>query len=127
MKLIGPWFSPFTRRVGISLNLLEIAYEHMPLHAFNQKAEVKSINPMGKVPVLILDDGTNLIDSSAIADYLDEWVGADRALIPKSGGPRQQVLQTVARALAVIEKASAVYYEKNRSGEIGRASCRERV
>jgi len=34
---------------------------------------------MGKVPVLILDDGTNLIDSSAIADYLDEWVGAERA------------------------------------------------
>jgi len=116
MKLIGPWFSPFTRRVGISLNLLEIAYEHVPLHAFNQKAEVKAINPMGKVPVLILDDGTNLIDSSAIADYLDEWVGADRALIPKSGLPRQQVLQTVARALAVIEKASAVYYENNRTG-----------
>jgi glutathione S-transferase len=80
----------------------------VPLHAFNQRAEVKAINPMGKVPVLILDDGTNLIDSSAIADYLDEWVGADQALIPKSGRPRQQVLQTVARALAVIEKASAV-------------------
>jgi glutathione S-transferase len=116
MKLIGPWFSPFTRRVGISLNLLKIPYEHVPLHAFNQKAEVKAINPMGKVPVLILDDGTNLIDSSAIADYLDERVGVDQALIPKSGRPRQQVLQTVARALAVIEKASAVYYEKNKTG-----------
>ena len=116
MKLIGPWLSPFTRRVGISLNLLEIPYEHVPLHAFNQRTEVEAINPMGKVPVLILDDGTNLIDSSAIADYLDEWVGADRALIPKSGRPRQQALQTVARALAVIEKASAVFYEKNRTG-----------
>jgi glutathione S-transferase len=116
MKLIGPWFSPFTRRVGISLNLLEIPYEHVPLHAFNQREAVKAINPMGKVPVLILDDGTNLIDSSAIADYLDERVGIDRALIPKSGRRRQQVLQTVARALAVIEKASAVYYENNKTG-----------
>jgi glutathione S-transferase len=66
--------------------------------------------------VLILDDGTHLIDSSAIADYLDEWVGADQALMPKSGLQRRQVLQTVARALAVIEKASAVLYEKNKTG-----------
>jgi glutathione S-transferase len=125
MKLIGPWFSPFTRRVGISLNLLKIPYEHVPLHAFNQREEVKAINPMGKVPVLILDDGTTLIDSSAIVDYLDECMGADRALIPKSGRPRQQVLQTVARALAVIEKASAVYYEKNKTG--GGAPAMDRI
>ena len=116
MKLIGPWFSPFTRRVGITLNLLRIPYEHVPLHAFNQRSEVKEYNPLGKVPVLVLDSGERLIDSSAIADYLNEQVGPARALIPAVGPDRRHVLQIVAAALTTIEKASAVYYEKFKDG-----------
>ncbi|MCA6224144.1 MAG: glutathione S-transferase family protein, partial [Phenylobacterium sp.] len=85
MELVGPWFSPFTRRVGITLNLLGIDFRHNALHAFEEKERVKSFNPMGKVPILVLEDGETLIDSSAIADYLDERVGPDRALLPSSG------------------------------------------
>jgi len=111
MKLIGPWFSPFTRRVGITLNLLELPYEHVPLHAFAQKDELRPFNPMTRVPVLQLDSGERLVDSSAIADYLDELVGPKRALTPPSGPIRRTVLQVVGYASAVVEKASSVYLE----------------
>lgn len=111
MELVGPWFSPFTRRVGVTLNLLGIDYHHNALHAFHERERVKSFNPMGKVPVLVLDDGDRLIDSSAIADFLDEQVGPERALLPPSGRERRDALQIVSFALATIEKAGAVYYE----------------
>ena len=111
MKLVGPWFSPFTRRVGVTLNLLDMPFEHIALHAFEQKDEVKRFNAMGKVPILVLGDGETLIDSSAIADYLDELVGPERALTPPSGAARRRVQQLTVRALAVIEKAGAIYYE----------------
>lgn len=111
MELVGPWFSPFTRRVGITLNLLGFDFRHNALHAFEEKERVKSFNPMGKVPILVLEDGETLIDSSAIADYLDERVGPDRALLPSSGRDRRDALQIVSVALATIEKAGAVYYE----------------
>ncbi|MCZ8271833.1 MAG: glutathione S-transferase family protein [Beijerinckiaceae bacterium] len=111
MRLIGPWFSPFTRREGVTLNLLDIPFEHVSLHAFEQREAVRAFNPMGKVPILILDDGEQLIDSSAIVDHLDEAVGPDRALLPPAGSQRRRALQRIGTALAVIEKASAVYYE----------------
>jgi glutathione S-transferase len=49
MKLIGPWFSGYTRRVGITLKLLGIPFEHLPYHAYEQQDLIRPFSPMVKV------------------------------------------------------------------------------
>jgi glutathione S-transferase len=79
MKLIGTYFSPFTRRVAAALIALGIPYEHDDLNGYTDPARARQLNPVGKVPVLVLDSGEHLIDSAVILDYLDELVGATGA------------------------------------------------
>ena len=46
---------------------------------------MRAINPLGRIPSLVLDDGEVLIDSAAILDWLDQTVGPERALLPPPG------------------------------------------
>ena len=110
MILIGRYRSPFTRRVAISMQLLGIGYEHRPLTTWSNLAEVRAVNPVGRVPALILDSGEILFDSSAILDYLDQSVGPRRALIPAYGPERRRVMRITACALGVLEKVVAALY-----------------
>ena len=71
MQLVGPWLSDYTRRVGVTLNLLKIPFGHLPYHAYKRREHVSAFSPMMRVPALRLDDGQVLIDSAAIVDYLD--------------------------------------------------------
>ena len=70
------------------------------------------INPLGRVPSLILDDGETLIDSAAILDHLDEIAGPERALLPARGLARRHTLQLMATATGAIDKAIAIVYEQ---------------
>lgn len=81
MLLIGVNRSPFTRRVAITLNIYGVPFEQRPLSGFGNRAEVKSSNPLGRIPALVLDSGETLIDSDAIVDHLDEVYDGDRPLI----------------------------------------------
>ena len=91
MILVGRYLSPFVRRVAVTLRLYGLEYEHRPLMAFgDDKKTISQWNPVGRVPVLLLDDGEVLFESSAILDYLDERVGPERALIPSSGPARRE-------------------------------------
>src|SRR5215469_6427289 len=85
MKLFGTYLSPFTRRVAAALISRGIPYEHDDLNGYLDPARARALNPVGKVPVLVLDDGEHLIDSGAILDHIDELVGPDRALTPRNG------------------------------------------
>ncbi|MFA6021019.1 MAG: glutathione S-transferase family protein [Rhodospirillales bacterium] len=114
MLLIGRDLSPFTRRVAISMSLLDFAFERKQLSTATDSAEVRRFNPLGRVPALVLDDGEALIDSAAILDYLDQTVGAERALIPLSGIERRHVLKLTSIAQGVMEKAVAAFYERTR-------------
>lgn len=82
MILVGRYLSPFARWVAVSIQLLEIPYQHYPYTAWSNLTSVRSVNPVGGVPALILDSGETLIDSSAILDHLDQIVGSMRALAP---------------------------------------------
>ena len=73
---------------------------------------MRRINPLGRIPSLVLDDGEVLIDSAAILDYIDELIGPDRALLPARGAVRRQALRIVALATGAIDKAGAVAYER---------------
>ena len=61
MKLFGTFVSPFVRRVAVSLNVLGLPYESVPLATSRQPEEVRKYNPLTRVPALMLDSGETLI------------------------------------------------------------------
>lgn len=112
MILIGQYDSPFVRRVGIALALYDIAHEHYPWSTFADGARIAAFNPLRRVPTLVLDDGTALIDSNAILDHLDEQVGPARAMFPASGPARREALRVAAFAAGLADKAVSLVYER---------------
>jgi len=77
MKLYSHWRSSASYRVRIALNLKSLTYEHVTLdldknHADQHRPEYRGVNPQGVVPSLELDDGTVLMQSMAIIEYLEE-------------------------------------------------------
>jgi len=104
MILVGQYDSPYTRRVAISLMVLGISYQHDTRSVFGDFDSMRKTNPLGRIPSLILDDGTVLIDSAAILDWIDESVGPDRALIPPAGLARCDALQRIALANGAVDK-----------------------
>jgi glutathione S-transferase len=112
MILVGQYDSPFVRRVAISLRVLGYAYRHDTRSVFADFDAMLNVNPLGRIPSLVLDDGETLIDSSAILDWLDQSVGPERALIPPSGPQRRRSLRLIALASGIIEKAGAATYER---------------
>jgi glutathione S-transferase len=111
MKLIGLFDSPFVRRVAVSMRLQGFAFEHVALSVFRHIDEMRKINPLVKVPMLVLDNGEKLIESSFILDYLDGKAAPERRLIPAAGPARRHIQQHCAIALIAIEKAVQVVYE----------------
>jgi glutathione S-transferase len=104
MILVGQYDSPYARRVAISLMVLGIPYEHDTRSVFGDFDSMRKTNPLGRIPSLVLDDGTVLIDSAAILDFLDESVGPGRALLPPSGPARREALQRIALANGAVDK-----------------------
>jgi glutathione S-transferase len=112
MKLIGMFDSPFVRRVAASLAQLQLPYEHLNWSVGADFARIRVFNPLGRVPTLVLDDGTALAESAAILDFIDEQVGPERALLPRSGTARRAALQAMALATGAAEKGVLQVYEQ---------------
>ena len=111
MILIGQYDSPFVRRVGIALRLYGLEFEQVPLSVFGDAAAVSTINPLIRVPTLVLDDGLVLTDSHLILDCIDELVATP--LAPRSGMERAVVLRISGLFCGVAEKAVSLFYEKH--------------
>lgn len=74
MKLFGTARSPFARRVRVALLNLGINFEWQELQLkeiFPPSQKLLSVNPLGLVPALELDDGFSLVDSSEILNFID--------------------------------------------------------
>jgi len=115
MKLIGTYLSPFARRVAAALISRGFSYEHEDLNGYVDPERARALNPVGKVPVLVLDGGECLIDSAAILDHINELVAPDQALVPGAGAGRRIVLRLSAIAVAICEQSSARYFEERRA------------
>jgi glutathione S-transferase len=111
MMLIGQYDSPFVRRVAVTLHCYEIPFVRRVLSVFTDFDTMLTINPLGKVPVLQLDDGERLFDSRAILDYLDSSVASDRRLVPSGEPMRRAVLRIDAVATGLAEKLYERGYE----------------
>jgi glutathione S-transferase len=109
--LIGQYDSPFVRRVAIALTRYGIAYEHAPWSVWSDGAAIARYNPLRRVPTLVLEDDTVLLESFAILDYLDERAGVSSALLPRNGPLRRDVLRVAALATGVADKSVSLLYE----------------
>ena len=112
MQLIGMMDSPYVRRVAISLHLLGIPFEHRSVSVFRHFDEFAKINPVVKAPTLVDDDGTQLIDSSLILDYIDHKVSPPQRLMPSEPEGRRFALGVIGFALAACEKTVQQVYER---------------
>ena len=104
MILIRQFDSPFVRRVAVSLNRLAIPFEHRNWSVGKDFDLIRRFNPLGRVPALVLSSGESVVESAAILDYLDELVGPDRALLPRSGTDRRIALHLMALATGAADK-----------------------
>ncbi len=111
MQLLGMLDSPYVRRVAVSLYLLDIPFVHRPISVFSGFDEFRQLNPVVKAPTLLCDDGTALMDSSLILQFVES--GAARSLIPSGRGERQRCLRIIGLALAACEKTVQIVYERN--------------
>jgi glutathione S-transferase len=112
MQLIGLLDSPYVRRTAVSMRLLGVKYEHKALSVFRNFDEFRAINPVVKAPTVLCDDGTMLMDSNLILDYVEELSPSGRALMPKGLGERVRVLRVLGLAIAACEKSISIVYER---------------
>ena len=104
--------SPFVRNVRIAASVLglepEIALE--PADTMNASDPVRRQNPLGKIPALVLEDGTVLFDSRVILDYLDHRAGGGR-IVPSDAGARFAALRLQALADGLMDASVLLVYE----------------
>ncbi len=104
--------SPFVRKVRIAASVLglepEIALE--PADTMNASDPVRRQNPLGKIPALVLEDGTVLFDSRVILDYLDHRAGGGR-IVPSDAGARFAALRLQALADGLMDASVLLVYE----------------
>ena len=116
MKLIATPASPYGRKVRIVLAEKRMDYDFVIDSPGEAATRVPKFNPLGKVPVLVLDDETTLYDSRVIVEYLDHASPVGR-LIPDDPRHRIQVRRWEALADGCTDAAVAIVYEKRRPAE----------
>jgi glutathione S-transferase len=128
--LIGQYDSPFVRRVGIAMRLYGMAFRHEPWSVFGDAERIAALNPLRRVPTLVLADGTALVDSAAILDTLDDMVGRERALFPSTGTARRDAVRIAALAAGLGDKAVSLFYERRLhdvTSELWETRCRQQI
>lgn len=116
MKLIGTPTSPYTRKARVVLAEKRIDYDFVVDAPYDASTQVPSYNPLGKVPVLVLDDNTSIFDSRVIAEYLDNASPVTK-LIPEDTRHRIQVRRWEALADGCTDGVVAIVMEKRRPAE----------
>lgn len=112
MILIGQYDSSFVRRVAIALKLYDISYEHRPWSILGDADRLQTVNPLIRVPTLILDDNDVLIETNLIIDYIDSLVPAGQRLYPATEPARHKAMKVSALAGGMADKAVSLFYEK---------------
>jgi glutathione S-transferase len=103
MKLIGSAASPFVQRCAIIARAKGLDIELAPIPGGMNSPEFLAMAPMGRIPLLALDDGGCICESSAIAAYLDEVLDGP-SLMPAAAQERARVREI--EAIACLEIAA---------------------
>lgn len=117
MKLQYSPNSPYVRKVvllALELGLDDrIERDALTLSPYEPNPDVTALNPLGKIPVLVTDDGESLFDSIVICEYLAALAG-DTQWFPPAGAKRWQALRANAVADGMLEAAQLVRFEASR-------------
>lgn len=112
MKLYGSLTSPYVRKVRVLIREKALDCEFIVADAWAADSPVPAFNPLGKVPVLALDNQDVIFDSPVIVEYLDSL--KTPALLPASGDARWQMLRWQALADGMLDAAVTRLLESRR-------------
>jgi len=113
MKLVTSLTSPYGRKVRVVLAEKKVPFQLQVENPWLPDSPVPEINPLGKVPVLVLEDGVSVFDSRVIVEYVDHLTPVAH-LIPGEPKSRMMVRGVEALADGVADAAVAVFLEKKR-------------
>jgi glutathione S-transferase len=117
MKLLGTQTSPYVRKARLVLLEKNIAHEYVIDPPSEPGSLVARVNPLGRIPALILDDDFCVFDSSVIADYADT-LNDSPILIPRDDAlARLRVKRWEALADGIMDSAIVVRNEVLRPAE----------
>jgi glutathione S-transferase len=116
MKLIASLTSPYARKVRVVLAEKKIEFDLIEESPWAVGTTVPTYNPLGKVPVFVLDDGTTLFDSRVIVEYLDTVSPVSR-LIPEPNRQRIGVRRWEALADGICDATVATVLETKRAAK----------
>lgn len=113
MKLLASLTSPYARKIRVVLMEKRIEVDLVEENVWAPDTKVGLHNPLTKVPVLVLDDGTSLYDSRVIAEFLDGITPVSR-LIPEGGRDRAMVKRLEALGDGITDAGIAIFLERKR-------------
>ena len=104
--------SPFVRKVRIAIGLLgfekDVTIERADTTDPNDS--LRKTNPLGKIPVLIIEDGSAVYDSRVILEYLDDRAGGGK-IVPRDSKARLAALRLQALADGILDASILTVYE----------------
>ena len=111
MKLIGSLASPYVRKVRVVLAEKKLDYQFELENVWAADTTIDKLNPLGKVPSLIMEDGNVLIDSRVMVEYLDTLTPVCK-LLPPNGRDRADIKCWEALADGIMDAAITVRLER---------------
>lgn len=114
MKLYSSLTSPYGRKVRIVLLEKKIPFQLQVENPWLPDSRIGEVNPLGKVPVLVLEDGISVFDSRVIVEYLD-MLSPVAHLIPSDAKSRMMVRGVEALADGITDAAVAIFLERKRA------------
>lgn len=121
MKLIGSLSNPYVRKVRIVLAEKKIEYELELPQPDNDGAASVDYNPLGWLPVLVLDDGTPIFDARVIVEYIDN-ISPNNKLFPAANRERTEVKRWEAVADGLLDAVFLEHEEAARPAKGRRAA-----
>ena len=119
MKLYWSPRSPFVRKVMVCAHELGVAERIEKLYTLvslrKPNPDMLAVNPLGRIPALVLDDGAVLYDSAVICEYLDSTFGP--RVFPAEGPARWDALRRHAFADGMLETGIIWLNERTRPAE----------
>ncbi len=115
MKLLGSSTSPYVRKVRIVMLEKKLDYVLVQEDVWSAQTTITEINPLGKVPCLVMEGGEALFDSRVIVEYLDTLSPVGK-LIPSVGRERSEIKTWEALADGVLDAAILARLEATWAG-----------
>lgn len=117
MKLLGTNTSPYVRKVRLVLLEKNIPHTYLIDAPNDPGSQVARINPLGRIPALVLDDETCVYDSTVIAEYVDTLNDTPKLIPRHDAMARMRVKRWEALADGIMDSAIIVRNERMRPAE----------